>query len=386
VQNRLVLYVSLCLLVVALFAGAVIGRVTYLQSVTDAATLERQLVRTVLAQAEVAAFAANAEIADGVIEGLRANPTIIGARLVGIGSRQFQVSAGLSVGDVDIPVTEYALFSPIDGRERIGTLAVGRNEPFVEAQAKLSAVRQISLLFIQIALTAVLIFLFSRSMIGRPLGALATALAAIRPGSGARVSVAEVDRHNEIGSLAASANQLLDATENLLAVLEERATTDALTGLPNRRAFMARLEDDLQRVRRYDTESICVLMCDLDHFKQINDRYGHAGGDTVLRAFADLLRREVRKADLAGRVGGEEFAMTLGGGDTDNAMQFAERLRQHVADCSVDFEGLDLHFSISIGVTRMLPSDTGPDDALARADAALYRAKHLGRNRVERAG
>ena len=125
-----------------------------------------------------------------------------------------------------------------------------------------------------------------------------------------------------------------------------------------------------------------VLMLDLDHFKAVNDRYGHAVGDTVLRSFAEILRDSLRSSDLAGRVGGEEFAVLLPHTDLAGALLLAERIRHAVASyCRVP-QHPELRMTVSIGASELLPEDPSPEVALARADAALYRAKQEGRNRV----
>ncbi|MES2262888.1 MAG: CHASE domain-containing protein [Pseudomonadota bacterium] len=162
------------------------------------------------------------------------------------------------------------------------------------------------------------------------------------------------------------------------------ATTDFLTGLPNRREFMARLDDEQARLQRDIGGCAAVLMLDLDHFKRINDEYGHAVGDLVLRHLATLMRDSQRKIDMLGRVGGEEFAVLLPGADLDAAAVFAERLRQRIADTPQQADGRSFTVTVSIGIAAMSAADSGGDAALSRADKALYRAKHGGRNRVER--
>jgi diguanylate cyclase (GGDEF)-like protein len=176
----------------------------------------------------------------------------------------------------------------------------------------------------------------------------------------------------------------VDITERkrMDAELLQMASTDFLTGLPNRREFMARMEDQLARMQRDLGESAAVLMLDIDHFKMVNDRYGHASGDAVLRHLADLMRGSQRKIDTPGRMGGEEFALLLPGADLDAALAYAERLRQRVADSPYRGEGELLAVTVSIGIACIYPHDQNADAALNRADRALYRAKAAGRNRV----
>jgi diguanylate cyclase (GGDEF)-like protein/PAS domain S-box-containing protein len=171
--------------------------------------------------------------------------------------------------------------------------------------------------------------------------------------------------------------------KRLEAELQALATTDSLTGLPNRRHFLAQLEQEMARLRRYGQPASTLLMLDLDHFKQVNDNHGHGAGDAVLCRFAEQVRAALRKTDRAGRLGGEEFAILLFGSDGEGAREFAERLRQEVAADGVVFKGVRLGVTVSIGMTPLRGDDVGADAALARADLALYRAKANGRNRVE---
>ncbi len=175
-----------------------------------------------------------------------------------------------------------------------------------------------------------------------------------------------------------------DITERTLREreLHRLATTDLLTGLPNRRHFLERLDQELARLRRFGTPA-ALLMLDIDHFKQVNDRHGHAMGDQALRHFASLGSASLRKIDLLGRLGGEEFAALLPGTDAAGAQLLAERLRQTIAASPCLWNGVRLEITVSIGVTLLQACDPDCDRPLARADAALYRAKQCGRNRVE---
>lgn len=169
-------------------------------------------------------------------------------------------------------------------------------------------------------------------------------------------------------------------------VLEQKlywlAHTDSLTHLPNRRHFLEQVELELTRFKRYATP-VALLMFDLDHFKQVNDRYGHAAGDAVLCHVAAVTRQMLRKTDASGRIGGEEFAVLLPETDLESAWQLAQRLGQTIASSPVDTEAGTIAVTLSIGVTLFAPIDATADAVLSRADRALYRAKHHGRNRVE---
>jgi len=171
-----------------------------------------------------------------------------------------------------------------------------------------------------------------------------------------------------------------------ISVLEEESTTDALTGIRNRRYYDERFEDEVVRARRYDAP-LSLLMLDIDHFKKVNDQYGHAAGDRVLRAFGALLRERVRYPDVAARVGGEELAVLLPNTGIKGAAMMAERLRHEVEQSSVPSAGgsdapSSLRFTVSVGVAMLERDDASAEQLAKRADEALYRAKYEGRNRV----
>jgi diguanylate cyclase (GGDEF)-like protein/PAS domain S-box-containing protein len=165
--------------------------------------------------------------------------------------------------------------------------------------------------------------------------------------------------------------------------LQQLATIDFLTQLPNRRHFMKESEAELERIRSADNDVSAVVMFDLDHFKALNDRWGHAVGDLALAHFAMLLRAEMRAGDIVGRLGGEEFAMVLPNTDVDAAINLARRVQQRALRTPLIHADARIELSVSIGIDTMRSTDTGIHQPLSRGDKALYRAKELGRNRVE---
>lgn len=191
-----------------------------------------------------------------------------------------------------------------------------------------------------------------------------------------------------LGSLASTAFILLRLFALLVLlharqeqVLRNMAHTDVLTGLLNRKGFFDQAQRLLLR-HRADGMPSAVLMLDIDHFKRINDSYGHAAGDAVLSAFGERLRASVRPEDCVGRLGGEEFAALLLNLPSERAAQVADRLREHWQDQCVRVHGQVLSATVSIGVCTFQPSEQVDLEAMLRhADQALYAAKNAGRNR-----
>ncbi|AUM12784.1 sensor domain-containing diguanylate cyclase [Ketobacter alkanivorans] len=174
-------------------------------------------------------------------------------------------------------------------------------------------------------------------------------------------------------------NELAEANQKLL----EMSLTDGLTQVKNRKFLDQRMEQEWSKAKR-DTLTMCLLMIDGDHFKGINDKYGHLGGDAVLKHLANILQSNVsRSGDFVARYGGEEFAVMLSNTDLQGAAVVAERVRKAVAETPVEWEGHTIVMTISIGVAGMRPGlDQGIDALVGAADAALYDAKKAGRNRV----
>lgn len=165
------------------------------------------------------------------------------------------------------------------------------------------------------------------------------------------------------------------------AELQRLATTDPLTGVANRRRFLQEMDLELARHKRFGKPAAFLLL-DIDHFKHVNDAHGHATGDLALKQLAELSRVRLRRLDLFGRLGGEEFGILLPGTNQVGAMALAEHFRNQVAHTPVQSSAGPITLTVSIGLTTFDPGDADPDAILARADAALYRAKEGGRNRV----
>lgn len=163
--------------------------------------------------------------------------------------------------------------------------------------------------------------------------------------------------------------------------LRHLATHDELSGLPNRRYFMQKANEEIERANRHRRD-LSLLVCDLDYFKEINDRYGHQAGDDAIRAFAERCRSLLRESDTPARVGGEEFAVLLPETDHGDAIKTAERLRKAVAETPVDTGAGPVMLTVSIGVTSYREDFQSVESMIHEADTRLYKAKRGGRNQV----
>jgi diguanylate cyclase (GGDEF)-like protein len=192
---------------------------------------------------------------------------------------------------------------------------------------------------------------------------------------------ARVGSRGELGELATAFNDMAGRLVAQKETLTELAVRDPLTGLHNRRAYAQRL-DEAQAVSRRSGAPVALLMLDLDHFKSVNDRYGHPAGDQALRTVAALLARELRAVDVAARLGGEEFGVLLPGSDQVDATAVAERLRHAIRRCPIVYANTTLTVTASIGVVSHPRHARTAEELLQRGDDALYAAKRGGRDRV----
>ncbi|WP_020587131.1 diguanylate cyclase [Desulfobacter curvatus] len=190
-----------------------------------------------------------------------------------------------------------------------------------------------------------------------------------------------VRRNDEIGFATTVFNEMVANLKLSKTKLEQLATTDPLTGLNNRKQVMGILRDHYAYYRRYKT-AFSVLMLDVDHFKVVNDTYGHQAGDTVLKQVAEIFNENLRNVDSAGRYGGEEFLVILAESGVDESIQAAERIRKAVASHTFIHEEQEIQVYISVGISRIQNQDRDEQEVVGRADMALYRAKDEGRNRV----
>ncbi len=195
-----------------------------------------------------------------------------------------------------------------------------------------------------------------------------------------RVNAFPGDRREMLGVIA---NQVAISLQNgrMYQALEEQATTDGLTGLVNHRTFQERFSTMLTRAERHNLK-VSIILTDIDHFKKVNDTYGHPTGDQVLRKVASIMKASARKIDIVARYGGEEFALVLEGTDRAGARQLAERIRQEVQAQTHESAKGPFKATLSLGVAVYPDDAKKKQELISLADKALYAAKHGGRNRT----
>jgi diguanylate cyclase (GGDEF)-like protein len=181
----------------------------------------------------------------------------------------------------------------------------------------------------------------------------------------------------DVTDMANNKRALEAAKDDLLALSQ----TDRLTGLFNRGHWDARLREEFSRYHR-SRESAVLVMLDIDHFKQVNDNYGHQAGDEAIKFVANSILAVSRTIDISGRYGGEEFVMVLPYTDRSGGFTFCERLRESIANTVVKTQGQSLSFTVSLGFAELTPEVLKPEVWLKRADEALYQSKEQGRNRT----
>lgn len=218
-----------------------------------------------------------------------------------------------------------------------------------------------------------------KSLVADQVSRIQSSVSHLREHEEARQEEAE-KRHQKLTAQLRSVEE--EAQQTMARVEEERLRSrlDPLTRLPNRTAYLERLDQELQK-RRHTDRSLSLAVCDIDHFKQVNDTYGHLAGDKALRLMASVLQDSLRNTDFVARFGGEEFVVIMPSTPCEEAARVLDKLRAAIADSPFHFKGTPVPMTISIGVTEILREDS-PEDVFGRADALLYRAKKDGRNRL----
>ena len=250
------------------------------------------------------------------------------------------------------------------------------------AQGQLAINQMTSQLGITVFATCILLLLVVHYGFVLPLGRLRRSIRTIHENKQWQSAVDDT-RSDEIGVLAHEVNGLLGVIRTQVEALMSLSMTDALTGLPNRRRFDQRLEEEINRMQR-KPQALSLLMIDIDYFKQFNDHYGHPAGDVALKQVAQVLRENTRKNDLPARMGGEEFAVMLIDTPADAALLFAQKLVLAITDAQIAHAKSQVGpvLSISIGVAQYQRDQDTPAQFVEHADMALYAAKGAGRNRA----
>lgn len=190
--------------------------------------------------------------------------------------------------------------------------------------------------------------------------------------------------NEEMQSLQQNVNRMkkeIDLVQEKRKALEKEVLIDQLTGVANRRAFKRRLKEELQRYQRYQ-HYFSMLLFDIDHFKGINDRFGHWAGDKCLKELIKRIKPMLRESDFLARWGGEEFVILLAGTDMENAAAVAERIRKAVENTRFVYHKQEISFTVSVGVSEVMAADVSQETIFNRVDKAMYEAKRRGRNQV----
>jgi len=295
-------------------------------------------------------------------------------------NKNFQITQGTS--DSTKILNIYSIYSPVNTQEIIGKLTLAIDFKSVTKKATVYAMSIAAILVLQTLFVAMILFVFVRKIMGRPLNQLSKQISEIESGSAERLTVDSIHQNDEIGVLCHSANQFLATAEQAINKANQLARTDALTGLNNRRAFFEASENILHQAKRYHWP-YTVIMLDIDHFKKINDVYGHENGDKALIAAAESLLEICRDADIVARIGGEEFAILLPETDITNAEKMAQRINEMFTKIEVPIDNEIIKFTVSLGVAAGQLEYKTISVALKHADQALYKAKENGRNCVE---
>jgi diguanylate cyclase (GGDEF)-like protein len=408
--------------------------VTFVQLVIDYRNAEARLSRDIAAMERTftpgitdAVWSLSDDVLRGILSGMREMPAVVGLKVVDEHGKVIQAVGTVRDGDTIVRLTDpnggspaltdsNSLFGkllstdfpivhvgPQGDARRIGDWTVYTDRRIIVQQvADDFYIVLINSVVKTLALWVILFVVIGRT-IGRPLRQLSEFVARLNIDNlGDEPFVLQDRGQNELHALAGALNlmtsslrrsieensrlahDLSDITTNFTAKvaertkdLEERAATDLLTGLSNRRRLDAAIAEAISASERSGA-ALSVIICDIDHFKSVNDTYGHQVGDLVLTAASALLRQGVRGYDTVGRWGGEEFMIVCPGAPLGPAFRLAERLRKRIADAVFETVGSK---TCSFGVAELRHGED-PKSLVARADAALYRAKQGGRNRV----
>lgn len=275
------------------------------------------------------------------------------------------------------------VLAPLKSEDGRPVAALGLYMSLAEQEATMNiiATRAVVGSLLAAAAVIVLVSLVLHLLVGKRLWGLTRAGRRLQEGDlSARVEGSwEGPSRDEIATAVQQFNHMAESLERAMQRLEREALVDPLTNLFNRRYFGMILEAEMERARRLG-DSLALLMVDVDHFKQFNDKYGHQAGDRALARIAEAIRENLRPMDTAARYGGEELVVILPGADAVGAVAAAERLRQAVAQATVgDGTG---PLTVSIGVAIFPPHGESPSELVWEADRAMYEAKLAGRDRV----
>ncbi len=414
VQRRLTAYALLILLLFILFIHG--GLYYYLVSnqLEQQRHHHQQLALTLQPQAEVALFAENEAMVNDLLNGLLANPTLLAATVhakeghfnyiavrqlvahqesrVAIFADQDGITAQL-LTQILPDFTEAVqrdrfsipLASPVYRSEQIGDLWLIEDRPYLERQAHQTAQLQVGVITFELLALMVLLLKTMNRLSIKPLTQFMAQWKQLTPGTLQPLRPPEHHTQDEWAQLTAESNQFLRAHFKALTESPPPIHHDILTQLLTGNYFKSQLNERLQSWKSSTTgyPMSTLLMLDIDGFKKKNDSYGHAAGDLILWSLGKLIRRQLREGDLAGRLGGKDFAIWLLNRSLAEGIEYGEELRAAIDDLVLDYEGQMIQFTVSIGVAEFLSDYHTVESALIETNKLLLTAKREGGNRLK---
>ncbi|MCW8333667.1 diguanylate cyclase [Vibrio paucivorans] len=345
-----------------------------------------RLALTVSGSASIALFADNQQIADEVLDALLLHEEIEQARIVSSSGATFSKSklAG-PVGELPF---SFALQSPVDGKH-IGYIQLKENEEYIREQTFDEILYQISFLLFQWVVVFVVIVWVVQRVIGQPLTELARELLWVKPGSSKKIQLKRKNRSNEIGLVTRSINQFVESTDS--AIQREKSLRLKVEEMEQHYRHIAQFDNLTQLKNRLGCEVaiaqlespyLALLIIDLDGFKLVNDRFGHAAGDTVLVKIAKRFQMVARGSGIVGRMGGDEFivVLPLDFADEKQAEQVASALIRASCKKIVLNGNSDVHIGASIGISFASIEEYSLEKLMLEADHAMYHVKESGKN------
>lgn len=416
IQRRLTGYVLLLLLLFILFIHGGIYYALFHDQLKQQRHHHQQLAFTLQPQAEVALFAENEAMVNDLLNGLLANSTLLAATVHSKEHHFNYIAVRQLVAHQETQISEVAIFaaqdgitgqiltqllpdlsesvqrdrfsipllSPINRSEHLGELWLIEDHLYLEQQAHRKAQVQVGVITLELLFWVVLLLRLVNQVSLKPLMQFTAQWKRLTPGTLQPLPPLAHHTQDEWAQLTAHSNQFLSAHFKALTELNHPIHRDILTQLLTGNHFKSQLNEQLQswksRAEGYPMSTL--LMLNIDAFKKKNDYYGHAAGDLILWSLGQLIRRQLREGDLAGRLGGKEFAIWLLNRSQAEGVEYGEALRAAIDELILDYEGQMISFTVSIGVAEFRSDYQTVESALIETNKLLLAAKREGGNRL----